>query len=186
MPYPTAYLTAVRRLAEVKDRQRELSREMDALGIEREQLEQAVSIPIAAACGDLIEAALPHLTLHGEVDHQPGDAYRYDDYDPNTRRRLLDRAMEDVASGGWTERMCKTYARWYDQVCSGSGPIRHGTLTFGIFTNNYNSYTGRLGTRLDDEQREAVLHVLALIRDGVITTAQYTALRASALDGEAS
>ena len=171
-----AYLNATRRLVEIKERQEKLEWEAKALAAERTKMEAAVSIPIGATNEALVEAALPLVGISGEVDYElpSNERWRYEGYNPRTRRNLLNAAIEDVAGYGYTERLCKTYDRWYDQRASlnGYGTLSHGTLTFGIFAGRRNV--------LDDAQREAVLHVLCLLRDGILTTEQFTALQKAA------
>jgi hypothetical protein len=172
-------LTAVHSsIRSVETRLAEIEYEKVELGKKLETLRVAASIRTDNLKPADLDLAARHLFLVGEVDYEPQNAWRFDDYRPGTRRRLLDEAIKDVAKDSYCVRSCKTYDRWYDQVCNSANP-RHGSLTFAVITRNWCQHKYGLTYDISDKARDAIVAVLVALRDGVITTEQFNAYQKS-------
>lgn len=112
------------------------------------------------------------MDIHGEVYDESGRGG--EGWSPDTRRLLVEDAMEDIATDGYTERKCKAYAQWTDQVCDGI--TYHGTITFVVNVRvNCRRYSH--GVPLTGEEREDCIAVLRGILGRGITVKQYNLLQ---------
>ena len=150
-----------------------LKRQIEEAEKEAERLELLISIPQILNTTAIQNSILGGLYIKGEMS----DVHEWcsdPDYKKDTRKKLVRLAMDDLATQLYTWRGCKDYAQWKDQVCWLPWP-RHGYITFFV------CYAGGIsrGEYMPgmEEYKEAAITTLSYIRDGLLTTKQFNAVK---------